>query len=46
MLNFWRDRLEQRMAGVDAAIATLVKQMERDKKETDSKKVPTDAGTL
>tara|TARA_R100000008_G_C3567947_1_gene160254 strand:- start:144 stop:320 length:177 start_codon:yes stop_codon:yes gene_type:complete len=45
MLNFWRDRLEQRMAGVDAAIATLVKQMERDKKETDSKKVPTDAGT-
>tara|TARA_R100001530_G_scaffold5992_1_gene7206 strand:- start:879 stop:1040 length:162 start_codon:yes stop_codon:yes gene_type:complete len=37
MLNFWRDRLEQRMSGVDAAIATLVKQMERDKKETDSK---------
>ena len=31
MLNFWRDRLEQKIAGVDASIATLLKQMERDK---------------
>jgi hypothetical protein len=30
MLNFWRDRLEQKIASVDAAIATLLKQMERD----------------
>tara|TARA_R100001530_G_scaffold52862_1_gene39051 strand:+ start:7320 stop:7502 length:183 start_codon:yes stop_codon:yes gene_type:complete len=35
MLNFWRDRLEQRMAGIDASIATLVKQMERDEENTE-----------
>ena len=35
MLNFWRDRLEQRMAGVNASIATLEKQIERDKKDSE-----------
>ena len=35
MLNFWLDRLEERMAGVNASIAVLEKQMERAKK-TDS----------
>ncbi len=30
MLNFCRDRLEQKIAGIDASIATLLKQMERD----------------
>ena len=31
MLNFCRDRLEQKIAGIDASIETLLKQMERDK---------------
>ena len=32
MLNFWRDRLEERTAGVNASIAVLEKQMDRDEK--------------
>ena len=35
MLNFWRDRLEQQMAGVNASIATLENQIERDKKDSE-----------
>tara|TARA_B100000287_G_C20274155_1_gene639250 strand:- start:235 stop:423 length:189 start_codon:yes stop_codon:yes gene_type:complete len=36
MLNFWKDRLEERLAGVDASISKLEEQIERDKpKETD-----------
>ena len=35
MLNFWKDRLEERLAGVDASISKLEEQIERDKpKET------------
>ena len=37
-LNFCRDRLEQRIAGIDASIATLLKQMERDKDKSDDPK--------
>ena len=38
MLNFCRDRLEQKIAGIDASIATLLKQMERDKDKSDDPK--------
>jgi len=32
MYTHWRDSLEQRLAGVNAALATLEQQMERDNK--------------
>ena len=32
MLNFWRDRLEERMAGVNASISVVEQQLERDEK--------------
>ena len=32
MLNFWSDRLDERMAVVNASISVLEKQMERDEK--------------
>ena len=32
MYSHWRDTLEQRLAGVNAALATLEQQMERDNK--------------
>ena len=32
MYTHWRDTLEQRLAGVNAALATLEQQMERDNK--------------
>ncbi len=30
MLNVWKDRLEERLAGVDASISKLQEQIERD----------------
>jgi len=30
MLNYWKDRLEERLSGVDASIKTLKDQIERD----------------
>ena len=34
MYTHWRDSLEQRLAGVNAALATLEQQMERDNKNS------------
>jgi len=31
MLNYWKDRLEERLSGIDASIKTLKDQIERDK---------------
>ncbi len=30
MLNYWKDRLEERLAGVDASISKLEEHIERD----------------
>jgi|TARA_R100001530_G_C4238567_1_gene134678 hypothetical protein len=33
MLNHWRDRMEQRLSGLDASIKTLEEQIKRDSTE-------------
>ena len=33
MLNYWKDRLEERLAGVDASISKLEEHIARDNKE-------------
>ena len=33
MLNYWKDRLEERLAGVDASISKLEEHIARDYKE-------------
>ena len=35
MLTFWRDGLERQLAAVNAAMATLERQMERDRAATE-----------
>ena len=40
MLNYWRDRLEERLAGVDASISKLEEQIERDKKKDSVEESP------
>ncbi len=34
MLNYWRDRLEERLAGVDASISKLEEHIKRDTANT------------
>ena len=34
MLKYWKDRMEERMAGIDASIEKLVELIARDKKDT------------
>lgn len=35
MLSFWRDGLERQLSAINASIATLQSQMERDRQATD-----------
>ena len=34
MLKYWKDRMEERMAGIDASIEKLEEHIARDKKDT------------